>query len=594
MIIISSIRIKNDGTGSAKGAVDYVLSNRDSTGQIREVLPEIMVGDPEKTKATDNHPKSPSKNKAESGVIAFGDNEKLDPKQYDAFLERWQELTFGEEKGTIDLSIVKHEDKGNLEFHFIVPHINQAGERFNFWQGFKPGKGEPVAHIEANNAINRVLNYEFNLHQLEPTNNKKGLSKVEIMKEKNGLADYSNKTKITDKYEQLIRENKINNRKELITQMTKDGLEITRKGDNYISIKNPSGGQNIRLKGGIYSNVSRETYNNLKGENSKEYTEKDYKKDLKTIEIYQAILQDRFFNSRKNQEQLFNQYINQYKFNLSKNQPPITQQPEQKEPQIKRHQELIISRLTPEKLLTHTLKQIENEKIHSREEMMGYLQNNGFFVEAGKPSKNTGKSTYLDITYPNGSKFRFIGSVFMEHSNWIYGKTMASGKAEQLQQYITIDEIKGREKMTQNNHTNIYRANENKKTHEDFIHSTNKELDNKAVIIPHNVGSKNIASLTDQIELGQAGNTTGLGGQAVGAGVAEAEGALQSAYSNYAQICAQYGHNSPQALQAKAQISQAQARLEQAKKMEAEQLDSQRAGYKSSEIADTTTRRKKI
>lgn len=55
--------------GPSASAVNYCLSDYDHKGNLREVKPEILLGDAEYTKSLDSIAK-----KATSGVIAFRDN----------------------------------------------------------------------------------------------------------------------------------------------------------------------------------------------------------------------------------------------------------------------------------------------------------------------------------------------------------------------------------------------------------------------------------------------------------------------------------------------------------------------------------------
>ncbi len=69
----------NHGTGKSKSAINYLLSEKDSEGKIRNPPPEIFYGDTDLTGIIIDT--NPRKFKYTSGVIAFRDHEKPTKKQ---------------------------------------------------------------------------------------------------------------------------------------------------------------------------------------------------------------------------------------------------------------------------------------------------------------------------------------------------------------------------------------------------------------------------------------------------------------------------------------------------------------------------------
>lgn len=303
MIIIPSISRKDTVVRSAKSAIDYVLSTRDSTGKLREVLPEIIRGDPKLVRKLDNHHAHNGKNKSVSGVLALRDNERIDGTRKEQLLDRFLELTYGKMQDKIHCCIVEHQDKLNQEFHFISPNIDiEKNKRFNPYPVTRikyKGK-DKLAWQLANEASTRILNYEFNFEQVVEKKTVK-YNKSKDIKLSKYSATYK---KVFDKKETInsiivddIKSGIIKDRESLISTIKEYGLSTSRVGDDYITIVNKDG-KKIRFKGGIYSKDSAADYQKIIQDNSAEkevksslsYSEEQYKHDLKTVEIWHRLM----------------------------------------------------------------------------------------------------------------------------------------------------------------------------------------------------------------------------------------------------------------------------------------------------------------
>mgnify|MGYP000893318270 CR=1 FL=1 len=59
------------------------------------------------------------------------------------------------------------------------------------------------------------------------------------------------------KLHSLVLEGKLDNREEMVALLRESGVEVTREGKDYISVKLPESGKAQRLKGGIYGEEFR-------------------------------------------------------------------------------------------------------------------------------------------------------------------------------------------------------------------------------------------------------------------------------------------------------------------------------------------------
>lgn len=340
--------MKDKVVKSATGAVDYILSDFDSSGEKRSVKPKIIYGDPDLIRSYDDDPRLGNKNKSTSGVISLRDNEKLTEEQEEKLVERFIELTIPEKfRDTLDLLLVKHEDKGNVEYHFVIPHLTNEGMRINPYAVI--GRDHGLSSFAATKAATRILNNEFGFQQIEPTpDSRNGLSNRETKQEKNKPTSLTintrNKQEITQSLVNLIEKGKINNKTELIDTLTRGGAIITRNNENYLSIKPKEGKKAIRLESGIFANNSDALYTKIRNEAQKNgqqqdtttYTLEDKAKDEELVKAFHALVVDKYEGKQANMNTLFKEFkaiqatIESPEAKISKAQSPQAIEPEGK------------------------------------------------------------------------------------------------------------------------------------------------------------------------------------------------------------------------------------------------------------------------
>lgn len=319
MIIRTNIRRKDNKIKSATGAVNYVLSDFDSEKKLREVKPKVKYGNPDLIRSYDNHPSMKENNKSTSGVIAFRDNEKLTEEQKDKFIEQFIELAIPEQlTDKVDMLIVEHNDKGNIEFHFIIPHLTNEGKTFNPFPVIGKDRGQTC--FNAVNAMTAILNNNFNFQQVERTDLKNGLSSDEFKHSK--YIDFKSekytqeKEQFTKYLKQQIKQKDIKNKTELVEFLEKKHYKISRNGDNYLTIIPPNTKTKIKLNGGIYANNSQQQYTEIKENKGykelKKYTPENLTIDKDKVKLWHNIIIDKYTNQQKNTLNLSKQYFNNY------------------------------------------------------------------------------------------------------------------------------------------------------------------------------------------------------------------------------------------------------------------------------------------
>jgi len=228
------VKIHARGSGGGSGPVEYLLGkDGDREGAT------LDRGNPKEIeKLIDS---SPYAKKYTSGVLSFAEAD-LDRKTKDNLMSSFEKaLLPGLDADQYSCLWVEHRDKGRLELNFVVPNIElQTGKRL-----------QPYYHRADKPRINAwkvVVNGALDLHDPDNPKNKRELvtsRDLPIIKKDACEA-------ITDGLLNLMDAGKIKNRDDIKNILKEQGFDIARETPKSISISDPEGGRNIRLKGHIY------------------------------------------------------------------------------------------------------------------------------------------------------------------------------------------------------------------------------------------------------------------------------------------------------------------------------------------------------
>ena len=243
---------------SAARAIDYFLSEVFYDAEInrwtkREPAAELVSGDREAIEKLCFE--CGFKNRYTSGVLSFSEEESKSLKDYPekltSLLKDWEDFAFAGVKNDCRVSlIVKHEHKGRLELHYIIPRTNiESGKYFN---PFPPnydgrrGKGANSEFIKHNDAFTDFICKKYGLQNPRAPEVARSI-KISLHDSQKDI-----KQKIHFQLIEAIGAGRISTRKEIIHTLEASGFEITRAGSNYISLKCPGAQKAMRLTGGIY------------------------------------------------------------------------------------------------------------------------------------------------------------------------------------------------------------------------------------------------------------------------------------------------------------------------------------------------------
>lgn len=228
------IKFHSRGRGCGSGSVDYLLGkDRDREGA------RLDSGDPEQMIQLIDSIKYAQKYK--SGVLSFAERDLPEEQKQEIMQSFEQALMPGLEKDQYSILWVQHQDKDRLELNFVVANVElQTGKRLQPYY-------DPVDRPRMN-AWKDLVNDHFQLHDPNDPRNKRTLcTPNDLPRAKKDASEA-----ITRGLMGLVEQGALKSRSDVLDALKGAGFEIARTTPTAISIKNPQGGQNLRLKGSIY------------------------------------------------------------------------------------------------------------------------------------------------------------------------------------------------------------------------------------------------------------------------------------------------------------------------------------------------------
>lgn len=239
--------IVNKGGGSATSAMNYMLgADRDREGA------RVLQGNPELTVAIAEN--LSFKHKYTVGVLSF-EEKNIDEKAKKEIMQSFEEtLLAGLDKEQYNITWIEHTDKDRLELNFVIPKVDlHSGKAMN-----------PYFHATDKDLVNAwkdTVNFDYKL--TDPNDPSKKQNHViaknlpKDAKELSKAIEQSVKTVLQDELnylgegQELTRDFVINHLKDELN------LEVARVTPTSISIKDPNGQRNIRLRGDFYEQSFR-------------------------------------------------------------------------------------------------------------------------------------------------------------------------------------------------------------------------------------------------------------------------------------------------------------------------------------------------
>ena len=228
------VKIHSRGAGSGSGPVDYLLGKDRQREQA-----SVLRGNPEHVRELIDG--CDFARAYTSGVLSFQEPDIADAEK-SRLMDEWEHtLLPGLDRDQYACLWVEHRDKGRLELNFVIPNIElQSGKRL---QPYFDRADRPRV-----NAWQTLTNDRLGLRDPnDPTYRRPLTQASDLPRDKQQAAE-----KITAGLMNLMQQGVIRSRQDVVTQLESYGLTVARETKSSISIADPDGGRNIRLKGMIY------------------------------------------------------------------------------------------------------------------------------------------------------------------------------------------------------------------------------------------------------------------------------------------------------------------------------------------------------
>ncbi|NCH61236.1 relaxase [Cronobacter dublinensis] len=228
------VKIHSRGAGSGSGPVDYLLGKDRQREQAR-----VLRGNPEYVRELIDG--CDFSRAYTSGVLSFQEPDIADAEK-SRLMDEWEHtLLTGLDRDQYACLWVEHRDKGRLELNFVIPNIElQSGKRLQPY--FDRADRFRV------NAWQTLTNDRLGLRDPnDPTCRRPLTQASDLPRDKQQAAE-----KITAGLMNLMQQGVIRSRQDVVAQLESYGLTVVRETKSSISIADPDGGRNIRLKGMIY------------------------------------------------------------------------------------------------------------------------------------------------------------------------------------------------------------------------------------------------------------------------------------------------------------------------------------------------------
>lgn len=225
---------KGRGSGSARSSTDYLLGkNGDRPGA------KVLRGNARETALLADSLKF--KNKFSVGCLSFEEGD-ISPEAKEEIMDEFERAMFADlERDRYNILWVEHTDKGRLELNFLIPKVD-----------LKTGRSiTPYLTGKDTERLGAWRDYTNAKHGLTDPNDpaKKQITQLSdrLPQDRKELIKAINES-MTD----LAANGIISSRAHIIEHLEAAGFNVARQTNQSISLADPSGGRNIRLKGALY------------------------------------------------------------------------------------------------------------------------------------------------------------------------------------------------------------------------------------------------------------------------------------------------------------------------------------------------------
>lgn len=228
------VKFHNRGVGRGSGATEYLLGRDGMREDAR-----LLRGDPRDIQ--DLCDSSSYTKKYTSGVLSF-EEANIPENQKQELMDSFEStLMAGLDKDQYSVLWVEHRDKGRLELNFVIPNVElTTGKRL---QPYFDGADRPLVDAWKECANHR---YQFS-DPNDPEKTRFLITPRNLPQNKQEAAEALNQFVSTG-----VEAGFIKDRSDIVNALQDQGFTVARQTPSSISVADPDGGRNIRLKGALY------------------------------------------------------------------------------------------------------------------------------------------------------------------------------------------------------------------------------------------------------------------------------------------------------------------------------------------------------
>lgn len=229
------VKFFSNKKGGSTAAIDYLLNKK----RVEKNQAKVLVGNEELSRKFINMIQN--KQKVTVGCLSFEEENIDDALKYQLMQDFEEMLLTGLQKEQYNILWVEHVDKNRLELNFVIPKLELSSKKAL----------QPYFHradLSRIEAWQDLINLKYNFTNPKDPNKSRNVntSKTEIRLTQNYKL-------IDEELQKLVRKGDITSRDHLVEILKYNNFEITRVGDEYISLKLPNSKKARRFKHDIYS-----------------------------------------------------------------------------------------------------------------------------------------------------------------------------------------------------------------------------------------------------------------------------------------------------------------------------------------------------
>lgn len=229
-------KIIGHGQNGSKGVMDYMLKEKDKKTPRKGAT--VLRGDVETQAKLIDSLVGDFKQQYVCGCFSFEESpDKVTEEQKNEIMDGAEEIIRGGlEPDRVSITWIEHTDKGRLELNYIVAQVDL--EHGRQYQPYIHHRDMPLF-----NAFKDIQNIKHGFTEPDDPAKKQDYKQVKDLPQ--DVAEL--KKALTLHLHHMIVEGVIQNREDIKKEFEELGFEISRSGKNYISLKRPDGGKNIKF-----------------------------------------------------------------------------------------------------------------------------------------------------------------------------------------------------------------------------------------------------------------------------------------------------------------------------------------------------------